>query len=876
MPSNPLNTLVQQIRAAVERDGGGRSDGELLTRFLSQRDHDALAALVKRHAPMVWGVCRRILGNQHDAEDAFQATFIVLVRKAATVVPREMVGNWLYGVAQQTAVRLRGTAAKRSAREMQMKDTPEPVVHDVPEDELLSLLDQELSRLPQRSRALIVLCDLEGKSRKDVARQLGCPEGTVASGLARARQLLAKRMARHGPAVTGVSLAAMLAHSAASAGVPPEVLTSTINVATSVAAGTAVGVISGPVAALTEQVVKTMFLKKLTTTTTILAALTAAAITFGSLAIGQTEGVGKPRDPRPVAEKPVDAPAKQQEKEKEPFTAWGTEVGGLQAGLGFPLGGKRVYRVGESVNLAVRIRNVSKETIDFRYIRAFFFENPPTITDADGNRIQLLKLTGDGRQFPRSTKLSPGQAADIFDWSVSLLPKGDSGAKGSYAIHGTGKFNLQCERVVGPTLSNPNHPDPARDKLASGTLELEVEPAAANAEREPFTAWGKEVGGLQAGLGFRPGEKQAYRHGETVKLVVRVRNVGKEAVKFEYLREYFVETPPTVTDAKGKSIPQPERIVMARLHQPVKVSLEPGKEIDLTGSSPVYERTLVISPAFGTGKVEVQYERVLANSHGGNVTVDPALRDLATGKLELEVQPAAQASEDITHDRTRIQFTGSVTSSQSPVNNCRIKTFRGQVRAFCFPDSDRNVADLTTPVKGSLFLTCEKLDVMSQTINVTLGDKVVKQTYQEIFADGGDRFVDFQKNPCKPWGSGSLKVTTQTDPTTPTRSLQHEHDHDNRFHDRVHSRHRSRQIQERRLRPRSGHRRVPVHDLRHHAGRIAKAARQASACRRHHRGLSPGRLGSRPVQRSRRPLSCCQHCQRGLEIQAPQTQDRPG
>src|SRR4051812_46318314 len=121
MPGSPLNVVVQHLCAAAEPDGGGSTDGELLTRFLSNRDDDALAALVARHAPMVWGVCRRLLRSPHDAEDAFQATFLVLVRKAAAVVPRELVGNWLYGVAQQTALRLRASVAKRGVREAQMK-----------------------------------------------------------------------------------------------------------------------------------------------------------------------------------------------------------------------------------------------------------------------------------------------------------------------------------------------------------------------------------------------------------------------------------------------------------------------------------------------------------------------------------------------------------------------------------------------------------------------------------------------------------------------------------------------------------------------------------------------------------------------------------
>ena len=112
MPSSSLSVVVRQLRAAAGRDGAGWTDGELLTQFLSRRDEDALAALVERHAPMVWGVCRRVLRHPHDAEDAFQATFLVLVQKAASVVPREMVANWLYGVARQTALKAR-TAGRR-------------------------------------------------------------------------------------------------------------------------------------------------------------------------------------------------------------------------------------------------------------------------------------------------------------------------------------------------------------------------------------------------------------------------------------------------------------------------------------------------------------------------------------------------------------------------------------------------------------------------------------------------------------------------------------------------------------------------------------------------------------------------------------------
>ncbi len=270
MAGGRTGSLIEHIRNTVLRhDSDAVTDGQLLERFVRQRDEAAFETLVQRHAGMVWGVCRRLLHNPHDAEDAFQASFLVLARKASSVKPHDKVANWLYGVAYQTAVRTRALVAKRSARETQVHAMPEPTTVDPALwDQLRPVLDQELARLPDRYREVVIQCDLEGRTRRTVARQLRIPEGTVASRLATGRKLLAKRLARHGLLVTGGSLAAVIAERAAAAGVP-----ATVHVVTTA------GAVSARVAMLTEGVVKAMLIAKLKT-------MTLAVLLFGTVTLG--------------------------------------------------------------------------------------------------------------------------------------------------------------------------------------------------------------------------------------------------------------------------------------------------------------------------------------------------------------------------------------------------------------------------------------------------------------------------------------------------------------------------------------------------------------------------------------------------------------
>jgi RNA polymerase sigma factor (sigma-70 family) len=300
MATSQLNEVIEYLATMVRQDDAEMSDGELLNDFVSRKDEAALAVLVRRHGPMVWGVCRRLLRCPHDAEDAFQATFLVLVRKAAAIRDKELVGNWLYGVAHQTAVRVRTMVAKRGARERQVGEMPEPAApRKDSQDDLVLLLDQELRRLPVRYRAFIVLCDLEGKTRKEVAQLLGCPEGTVGSRLARARQMLAKRLSRQGLAVSGGALPVVVSQVQALASAPAALVASTIQAGSLLSAGQAVAasLLSAKVIALAERVVNNMLLTKIKRVMVLLllAGLLLGGVVFGvALAQGKNRSTGTP------------------------------------------------------------------------------------------------------------------------------------------------------------------------------------------------------------------------------------------------------------------------------------------------------------------------------------------------------------------------------------------------------------------------------------------------------------------------------------------------------------------------------------------------------------------------------------------------------
>ncbi|MCI0380154.1 MAG: sigma-70 family RNA polymerase sigma factor [Gemmataceae bacterium] len=263
MESNSLETVVERIRRAVgQREGEPLSDAELLDRFIQSRDPAAFEALMRRHGPMVLAVCRRVLRNEADAEDALQATFVVLVRKASSITPRSFVGNWLYGVAYKAA--LKAQAMNRTRLRKERAARPLSGMSDGVEAHLQDLLDAALNALPAVYRVPIVLCELEGRSIKEAAAQLGWPQGTVASRLSRGRRRLAQRLTRLGYPLSLSALSAALSEAGAANGIAPALLSTTTNAALLVAAGkTVADAISAKVAVLTEGVMKSMLLTKL-------------------------------------------------------------------------------------------------------------------------------------------------------------------------------------------------------------------------------------------------------------------------------------------------------------------------------------------------------------------------------------------------------------------------------------------------------------------------------------------------------------------------------------------------------------------------------------------------------------------------------------
>ncbi|MCI0461412.1 MAG: sigma-70 family RNA polymerase sigma factor [Gemmataceae bacterium] len=259
--------ILQLIRRA-HRDPRAKDspDQGLLRQFLGERDEAAFEALLRRHGPMVLDVCRSVLGNEADAEDAFQATFLTLARKAGSIRKAASLASWLHGVAYRTALRARADSARRQRHEARAPERGTPTGPDeLTWREARQAVHEELARLPERHRAALVLCYLEGKTQDEAAAQLGLAKGTLKGHLERGRALLRARLVSRGLGPGAVLALGAWPAATRAASLSPPLLVPTVKAATAVATGgSAASAVSPNVAALSEGMVKAMFVKKLT------------------------------------------------------------------------------------------------------------------------------------------------------------------------------------------------------------------------------------------------------------------------------------------------------------------------------------------------------------------------------------------------------------------------------------------------------------------------------------------------------------------------------------------------------------------------------------------------------------------------------------
>lgn len=315
MPNGQLHPIRRLLQELVGPPWIGQTDSQLLEQFLAEQDEAAFAALVRRHGPLVLGVCRRVLRHAQDAEDAFQATFLVLARKAGSIGKREALPSWLFGVAYRVASRARVQAARRVVREKQVETmTTDEHPDDVEWQDLRRVLDEEINRLSAKYRQPLILCYLQGRTNEEAAQQLSCPVGTIVSRLARARQRLRDRLARRGLAVSLGALTVLPAVEAQA--VPPAVVHATTEAALLFQTGQVVaGTVSPQAAALAKGVLRTMFLTKTLMTAALAVAVMLCGAGAGVLAFqAQAQKPNPNRTSKPAADNtnPPERPGKQQ------------------------------------------------------------------------------------------------------------------------------------------------------------------------------------------------------------------------------------------------------------------------------------------------------------------------------------------------------------------------------------------------------------------------------------------------------------------------------------------------------------------------------------------------------------------------------------
>ncbi|VTR94984.1 wd-40 repeat : Uncultured bacterium genome assembly Metasoil_fosmids_resub OS=uncultured bacterium PE=4 SV=1: Sigma70_r2: Sigma70_r4_2: WD40: WD40 [Gemmata massiliana] len=421
--------LTRLFRRATDRRGAEATTAELLGRFVATRDEEAFRALVDRHGPMVWGVCSRVLRQPQDIEDAFQATFIVLARRAAIVRPPELLPAWLHGVARRSALRVMRISARR--REVQVSTMPNPAAAMI--NDLLDLpavLDEELGRLPSKLRQAVVLCHLQSRTYSDAAREMKCSIAAVAKRLDRAAERLRGRLARRGLAPIGCTAWGLLAGAPEALAVPADVAART----TAAALGTVTGAAATGVAAATAREVAT------TVTRVPLRILaTAVAVLIAGAGLAVVQRAAAPPVPKPVVAQSTEAVRLDRFGDPLPAGAvarlgtvrFRTGKAPCPGGVGFLADGKTLVSAHESGTIVFWDATTGKETDRI--------DGPPgavsLVVSADGRRMVAVgtemwawDITPNG---VKSLWKTPGSSKGELVATAALSPNGKVLAYGS-------------------------------------------------------------------------------------------------------------------------------------------------------------------------------------------------------------------------------------------------------------------------------------------------------------------------------------------------------------------------------------------------------------------------------------------------------------
>jgi RNA polymerase sigma factor (sigma-70 family) len=501
MATHPVLDFLRRLKPA---DPARQTpDAELLARFVVSRNEAAIAELVQRHGPLVWRLCVRVLGEAADAEDAFQAAFLVLARRAASVSRPELLANWLYGVAYRTALKVRDERRRRQIplQEERAVNNTTPL-DEASRRELRERLDSELSQLPDRYRVPIVLHFLEGHTQEEVARMLGCPRPTIATRLTRACERLRTRLLHRGLTLSTGALGAALAEEA-SAALPLTLLEATVHAAPLFAAG---GSILAPqaAAAVAEGVLQTMFLIKIKFA---FAGVLLVAVVAAGVSVLASQGLTPDHPGQPEAFAPK-AGARDDVVEKELEKLQGTWV----------------LTAVEWDGKAPAPQDVTSDARREWSIRGNKF------TDGQVGD-QFKKSTGflriDARQTPRTMDLSPTEAFQPAETAYSI-----------YDVQGDTLKVAQWGRVIVPGQADKKpdreskpgeRPREFKTNLDSGVIITFWKKKPSRAEESKsavvLPVWGKPADGLR--IGIAAVERSPADHGK-VRLSIALENVGQK------------------------------------------------------------------------------------------------------------------------------------------------------------------------------------------------------------------------------------------------------------------------------------------------------------------------------------------------------------